>query len=196
MIHRLLIIVLVFYGLTAVAYADDLNMVTVPIASQSQADIHDALGKAFINDLIKVSGNEDIGSLKEVKGALPSVEKFVQQYRFTDAGLEVIFNTSQVANFLKQLNLPNSNSQAVQNTWLAVMNITSLETYQNLLQELYKLNMIVGISTKEVGSQGVLLRISTNQDTHALKDALDKDPHFASSQPAANQLLLSYRWVP
>ncbi len=305
--------------------ASELNVFTVPITEQSRANIHSDLGKAFLGVLIKISGNEDIASVKGVKEALPNVEKFVQQYSYTDTGLEVIFNTTKLTAFLGQLGQPiwnnprpntllwittssgalpmsestlpaltsafkasaeqrgiqlifpqinslessdtkdllkiaenyqcpallsgelteqsdqtvvikwsfiwngqtwqwqdagvsasasitagvnkiadlmakqlasNPDLQAVHNTWLAIMDISSLESYQNMLQELYKLNLIVAISTKEVGSQGVLLQITTHADSDALKSALDKDAHFAVIQQTSSQPVLHYRWVP
>jgi hypothetical protein len=315
-LHLLLLIIFSFW--LQISQADDnnnLNSFTVPVSSQSSSDLHAAFEKAFLGMLIKLSGNGDVASMKNVQAALPKVEKYIQQYRYTESGLQVIFNTKTLNAFLNEIGQPiwpnprpnillllnetatpeladavkasgenrgitlifpkidhidstdaaslqkladayqcstvllgeietennqtgltkwtlawngqtwqwqdtninpttatmaainktadtlakqmavNPNSQAVQTTWLAVMDVTSLEKYQNMLQALYKLN-VVTISTKEVGSQGVLLQIMTHAGNDSLQTALDKDVHFQAIQSMANQSVLSYRWVP
>lgn len=81
---------------------EGLNTATVPISSQSAEDLHPALVKAFIQCLIKMSGNPEIGSIAAIKEQSANVERFVQQYSYSGLTIQVTFDRRTLMTLLTQ----------------------------------------------------------------------------------------------
>ena len=84
----------------------DFSTITVPVPSQSPADLHPALVNAFSQVLIKISGNSTIAAAPGIQQQLDNVEKFVQKYTYTGANVQVSFDQHALINLLAQAQQP------------------------------------------------------------------------------------------
>lgn len=92
-----------------------LNTATVPITSQSPADLHAALVNAFSQVLVKISGNSRITSLPGIQQQLATADRFAQKYRYVDGNLQVAFDPRALITLL---------AQAQQPVWLSIRPVT------------------------------------------------------------------------
>jgi len=104
---KFLLMALFFIGwANAATMPTNFNTVTVPVQSQAATDLHSALTNAFLQALIKITGNSQIISLPEVTQQLPSIEKLVQKYSYQGGGIQVTFDQHALITFLIQLQQP------------------------------------------------------------------------------------------
>ena len=87
----ILLSILVLAG-EAATIPPDLNTAVVPVASQSPADLHQALVIALNQVLVKLSGNSQITALPGMTQQLANVEKFVQTYHYDGPTVQVTFD--------------------------------------------------------------------------------------------------------
>ncbi len=307
------------------------NVGSVPVASQSAADLHAALVSAFEQVLIKISGNSRIATVPEIQNQLALVDRYVQKYNYVDNNLIVTFEQRALINLLVQAQQPvwiserppsliwlsindqapimlnpsnpdpsilslqgvgserglplifptnpsepgaldqaaleklaetyqvqavlsgnlkpdpandsnwssdwllvwhgqtwqwSSNGtqeeilrtavnkladimgsqlsihidQKTGNTfWVAVMGVSQLADYQNVLQTLKQLHPVLGLYVQDVGSHGLLIQVTASgEGSEAFKKALGDNPRFnlVSDAPASNNgaELLTYQW--
>jgi hypothetical protein len=90
------------------------------------------------------------------------------------------------------------NQQAANNLWLAILGINNLTDYNTVLGTVKQLQPVLGIAVQDVGSNGILLQVtSVGEGPAALKSALDSNHHF---QPEGGETaaadVLNYRWQP
>ena len=110
--NRLILIIcgLILSGMVLYAQAATLpqgfNMATVPVASQSTADLHPALVKAFTQVLIKISGNSQITTLPGIQPQLANADRFAQKYRYIGSNLQVVFDDHALITLLAQAQQP------------------------------------------------------------------------------------------
>lgn len=83
-----------------------LNSATVPVTSQSPADLHPALVNAFSQVLIKISGNSRIITLPGIQQQLPEAERFAQKYRYIGTNLQVAFDEHALITLLAEAQQP------------------------------------------------------------------------------------------
>lgn len=319
----------------------ELSTVTVPVTSQSPADLHPALVNAFSQVLIKISGNSTIAAVPSIQQQLNNAEKFVQKYSYVGANVQVSFDQQALINLLAQTKQPiwlsarpatliwlsingqppltatpadnpsllllqndaenraiairfpvmdsndqadwqakiagaeldqtalqkiadryqapailsgqlaqaadqswtadwlfvwrnqiwqwrnsgtqaevlqqsidkltdlmaaqlaiNLSQQAANTVWLAVLGINNLTDYDLALRTLKQLPPVLGVTVQDVGSQGILVQITTaSAGTEAVKQALTASRHFTPGPPDANANaaateVLQYRWAP
>lgn len=82
------------------------NVGSVPVASQSAADLHTALVSAFEQVLIKLSGNSRITTVPDIQNQLALVDRYVQKYNYVDNNLIVTFDQRALINLLVQAQQP------------------------------------------------------------------------------------------
>lgn len=294
--------------------------VSVPVASQSAADLHSALADALTQALVKISGNSNIGTVPEIKKQFRSVERLVQEYRYSDSTLQVRFDPRALVALLTEAGQPvwlsprpvvlvlingaptarpaetvetvaaargipvlmpaetlesaaaldqaalgkmaaqysagaaldgalmqapseswigewllvwrgqtwqwrsegdspeaavqaainrvadlmaehlavRLDQKALNNVWLAVMNISALPDYIQALRTIKELPTVMAVTVREVGSHGILLQVMISSESdQALKSALEGHPHFSPVQDTATASdVLNYRWIP
>ncbi len=81
---------------------DNLATASVAVSSQSAGDLHPALINAFIQSLIKISGNTEIGSVTAIKEQFPRVERFVQKYTYNGLTVTITFDRRALIALLTQ----------------------------------------------------------------------------------------------
>ena len=97
----ILLSILVLAG-EAATIPPDLNTAVVPVASQSPADLHQALVIALNQVLVKLSGNSQITALPGMTQQLANVEKFVQTYHYDGPTVQVTFDQHALITLLVQ----------------------------------------------------------------------------------------------
>lgn len=83
--------------------------------------------------------------------------------------------------------------------WVAVLGITQLADYQNLLQSIQQLHPVLGVYVQDIGSHGLLMQVTAaSEGSDAFRKALSDNPRFTlvSDAPASNTAaeLLTYEW--
>lgn len=96
------------------------NMAAVPVTSQSAADLHPALVKAFAQVLVKISGNSQITTLPGIQSQLANADRFSQKYRYVDSNLQVVFDEHALITLLAQAEQPIWLSRPIILLWLTV----------------------------------------------------------------------------
>lgn len=110
----------VVLGAHAATLPQGFNMATVPVASQSSADLHPALVKAFTAVLVKISGNSQITNLPGIQSQLANADRFAQKYRYLDSNIQVVFDEHALITLLAQSQQPVWLSRPTVLVWLAV----------------------------------------------------------------------------
>lgn len=64
------------------AEVNNLYQTEVPVASQAPADRNEAIGQAFLQVLIKVTGNRNIANQQKLRPEFAKASRYVQQYRY------------------------------------------------------------------------------------------------------------------
>ena len=106
----ILLIVLFVYG-----YAEqhtDIFQVREPVAKRSQHETQASIQDAFLQVLVRTSGDKRIAQQPAIQAALSHVEQYVSQYSFTDSAghgltyLEVRFDPDAIKSLLVSTHLP------------------------------------------------------------------------------------------
>lgn len=106
-----------------------LNTATVPVASQSPADLRPAILNAFSQVLIKISGNSRIASLPGIQQQLATADRFAQKYRYIDGNLQVAFDQRALITLLAEAQQPVwLSARPATLIWLSVSGQTPLTT--------------------------------------------------------------------
>jgi uncharacterized protein len=107
----------------AATFPEGLNTAVVPAASQSAVDLHTAFVNGFLQVLVKITGNSQVGSLPGVQQQLPQVDRYVQKYRYLGNNLQVAFDEHALITLLAQAQQPLWLSARPQTlVWLSVAN--------------------------------------------------------------------------
>ncbi|MBS0351188.1 MAG: DUF2066 domain-containing protein [Proteobacteria bacterium] len=105
-----LLLVSVLFGtsltVSAATFPGGLNTALVPAAGQSTAGLHNAFVSGFLQVLIKITGNSQIGALPDIQQQLPQVERYVQKYRYLGNNIQVAFDEHALLTLLAQLQQP------------------------------------------------------------------------------------------
>lgn len=80
--YLLVILMLIPVGVAQATTVSDLYEAEVPVQGQGAEQRKQAIQAAFIQMLIKVTGNRNIGSRSELKAEIPTAQRYVQQYRY------------------------------------------------------------------------------------------------------------------
>lgn len=88
-----------------------LNQITVPVSSRSEDQLSQAFREAFMQVLVKMSGNPYVMTLPTIQNAMSGVPRWVQSYNYVSPesagnqstlGLQVTFDQSGVKQLLKE----------------------------------------------------------------------------------------------
>lgn len=183
----------------------DLNTVTIPVADHSATALHQALAKGLFQVLTRMGGSEelDIASYPSIKQALSLPEHYVQQYSYqqsqvvpisgesSELMVQVIFNRRSLESLLQQ-----DVTSMVNKVWLVIMEVNNLQTYTQVLDELKNFSLIRDVIVQDMGSKGLLLKVSIAGDSSTLAAALATNSHFIELSQQTPQEVLRYRWIP
>lgn len=92
----------------------------------------------------------------------------------------------------------NINQHAENSVWLAVLGISTLTDYNNVLMAVKKLQPVLGIFVQDVGNNGILLQVTAaGEGADALKKALlDSSLFIPVNGETEAAGVISYRWQP
>ncbi len=77
--------------------------------------------------------------------------------------------------------------------WVAVLGISQLTDYQNLLQTIKQLHPVLGLYVQDIGSHGVLIQVTAaGEGSDAFKQAMAINPHF--NLVSDTSALLTFHW--
>jgi hypothetical protein len=127
-----------------------------------------------------------------------------QTWQWHDSGSEELILKSAIGKLADTLGgqLSIHLDQQTGNTlWLAIMGVSQLADYQNVIQAIKQLHPVLGVYVQDVGSHGILLQITiAGDDSAILKKALVDSQHFTQVNDAPVNAstnvaeLLTYRW--
>lgn len=196
MLHKSLLIVVLSLLFISTGWAETalgLYESEVTVENQSAELRREAIREALEEVLDKVANADEITFTKNtLNQALKRAEHYVQQYRYTDQGLWVRFDSQAVEQLLQQSQ--NSSTLSTQEILLKVTGIRSLPDYIQVANYLASLKFLFSAQPRVVAPDSTLFQIKARNGQAAVAQAIDRDRFLQRTD--GDSPILSFHYSP
>ena len=196
MLHKsLLIILLSLLFITAGRAETALGLYESEIAVEDQSTElrQQAIREALEEVLDKVANADEVTFTKKtLDQALNRAERYVQQYRYTDQGLWVRFDSQAIDQLLQQNQ--NTSTVSAQEILLKVTGIRSLADYVQVANYLASLKLLYSAQPRIVAPDSTLFQIKARNGQAAVAQAIGRDRFLQRTD--GDSPILSFHYSP
>ena len=165
----------------------------VPVADQSEELRRQAVQEALGQVLEKVAQTQELPLSKvKLERALANAERYVQQYRYTEQGLWVLFDRRAIDGILeRQTGIGPASPETL---LLKISGIHSLPDYAQVIHYLGSLKSLSRIQPRMVEPGGVLFELESRNGKQRVVQTLVQDRFLR--QEEGDSSILSFHYAP